>query len=93
MYLYTVMHIQKILWSEVRKQTGRGKNRFKIRDLFADERCSQAILDFQSATDVRRTAGSESAGDDVISEASELEYQGQEDESEERDGIGSGLGA
>jgi hypothetical protein len=29
---------QKILWAEVRRDTGRGKNRFKIRDLFADER-------------------------------------------------------
>ena len=74
------------------KQTGRGKNRFKIRDLFADERCSQAILGFLSATDVGRTAGSERAGDDVMSEVPELDYQGQEDESEERDGIGSGSG-
>jgi hypothetical protein len=45
---------QKILWAEVRKQTGRSKYRFKIRDLFADERCSPAILDFLPATDVGR---------------------------------------
>jgi hypothetical protein len=31
---------QKILWAEVRKETGRGKDRFKIRDLFVDEGCS-----------------------------------------------------
>jgi hypothetical protein len=31
---------QKILWAEVRKETGRGKDRFKIRDLLADTRCS-----------------------------------------------------
>jgi len=37
---------QKILWVEVRRDTRRGKERFKIRDLFADERCSQSILDF-----------------------------------------------
>ena len=28
---------QKILWAEVRKETGKGKNRHKIRDLLADE--------------------------------------------------------
>jgi len=29
---------QKTLWAEVREATGRGKNRFTIRDLLADER-------------------------------------------------------
>jgi len=33
-------------WAEVRRATGRGKKRFKIRDLLADERCTQSILDF-----------------------------------------------
>jgi hypothetical protein len=33
-------------------RTGRGKRRFKIRDLFADERCSQMVLDFLSTTEV-----------------------------------------
>jgi len=42
-------HQQKILWAEMGKQTGRSKNRLEIRDLFADERCSQTILDFLSA--------------------------------------------
>ena len=37
---------QKILWAKVRRDTGRGKNRFKIRDLLADERCTHSILDF-----------------------------------------------
>jgi hypothetical protein len=37
----------------VRRKTGRGKNRFKIRDLFADERCTRAILDFLRTTEVR----------------------------------------
>ena len=45
---HTEKHQQKILWAEVRKQTGRSKNRFKIQDLSADESCSQAILDFLS---------------------------------------------
>jgi len=43
---------QKILWAEVRKETGRGKDRFTIRDLFADERCTSAILDFLRTTKV-----------------------------------------
>jgi hypothetical protein len=38
----------------VRRDTGRGKNRFKIRDLFADERCTRAILDFLRTTEVGR---------------------------------------
>jgi hypothetical protein len=47
---------QKPLWVAVRRETGRGKDRFKIRDLFADERRSQATLDFLATTDVRRLA-------------------------------------
>ena len=39
---------QKILWAEVRRDIRRGKDQFKIRDLFVDERCSQAVLDFLS---------------------------------------------
>jgi len=37
---------QKIMWAEIRKKTGRAKNRFAIRELFADERFTGAILDF-----------------------------------------------
>jgi hypothetical protein len=48
---------QKILWAEVRRATGRGKNRFKIRDLFADERCTRPILDFLRTTEVGRRTG------------------------------------
>jgi hypothetical protein len=40
------------MWPEVRKGTGRGKDRFRIRDHFADERCSQALLHFLSTADV-----------------------------------------
>jgi hypothetical protein len=45
---------QKTLWVEVRKETGRWKSRWKIRDLLADKRCSRAVLDFLSTTDVGR---------------------------------------
>jgi len=45
---------QKILWAEVKKETGKWKNRWKVRDLLADGRCSRAVLDFLSTTDVGR---------------------------------------
>jgi ribonuclease HI len=35
---------QKTLWAEVRKETGRWKSRWKVRDLLADERRSRAVL-------------------------------------------------
>jgi len=41
---------RRFLW----KETGRGKNRFEIRDLFADEWCSQEIIGFLVTTDVGR---------------------------------------
>ena len=50
---------QKILWAEVQKETGRWKSRWKIQDLLADGRCSQAVLDFLTATDVGRRVLSE----------------------------------
>lgn len=50
---------QKILWPDVRRETRRGKVRFKVRDLFADGRCSQAILDFLSTMNLGRPAWAE----------------------------------
>jgi len=42
----------KTLWAEVLKKIGRWR-RWRIRDLLlADGRCSQAVLDFLSTTDV-----------------------------------------
>jgi len=43
---------QKILRAEVKKETGRWKGRWTVRDLLADGRCAQAVLDFLSSTDV-----------------------------------------
>jgi hypothetical protein len=48
---------QKTLWAEVRSETGRGKNRIKICNLFADERCTRPILDFWRTTEVGRRTG------------------------------------
>jgi len=48
---------QKILWAEVRKETGKGKSRFTVRDLFADERFTRSILDFLRTTRVGARVG------------------------------------
>jgi len=61
---------QKILWAEVRKETGRWKERWKIQDLLADERCGRAVLDFLSTTDVGRRVPGEK--EDAVSAVSEL---------------------
>lgn len=64
----------------MRKQTGRGrsKDRFKIRDVFADERCSQVILDFLSSTEVGRWMPV-AAEEDAASEVSEWKLGGREE--------------
>jgi len=64
---------QKILWAEVWKETGRWKSQWKIRDLLADERCGQAVLDFLSTTDVGRRVPDEE--EDAVSAVSELEVR------------------
>ena len=63
---------QKTLWAEVKKETERWKERWKIRDLLADERCSRAVLDFLSTTDVGRWGPAKE--DDAVSEVSEMEW-------------------
>jgi len=51
---------QKTRCVEVKKQTERGKYQWNVRDLLADRRCSWAVLNFISATDVgRRVPGDE----------------------------------
>ena len=70
---------QKALWAAVREETGRGKDRFKISELFADERCSKAILDFLATTEVGRTAGPPVADEEPGSEASEWEKREREE--------------
>jgi len=64
---------QKILWAEVRKETGRWRYRWKIQDLLADERYGRAVLDFLSTTDVGRRVPAE---EDAVGEVSEEELRG-----------------
>jgi len=51
----------KILWAEVLKEAGKGKSRFKLRDLLDDGKCSQAILDILFTTDAGRLVPAEEA--------------------------------
>ena len=64
---------QKVLWAEVKKETGRWRDRWNIRDLLADGRCGRVVLDFLSTTDVGRRVPAEE--EDAVSEVSEAELQ------------------
>jgi hypothetical protein len=83
---------QRTLWAEVRKETGRWKSRWKVRDLLADERCSRAVLDFLSTTDVGRLVPA-AAEEDAQSEASEWELRERREREEERREEAEELGA
>jgi hypothetical protein len=83
---------QRTLWTEVRKETGRWKSRWKVRDLLADERCTRAVLDFLSTTDVGRLVPAP-AEEDAQSEASEWELRERREREEERRAEAEGLGA
>ena len=48
-------------------------DRWKVRDLLADGRCSRAVLDFLFSTDVGRRVPAEE--DDTVSAVSELEVR------------------
>ena len=52
--LHPMASQQKAMWAKVEKDTKRGKRRWKMAELFADERCSEAILEFVRTTDVGR---------------------------------------
>jgi hypothetical protein len=80
---------QKVLWAALKKETGRWKSRWKVRGLLADERCSRAVLDFLSTTDVAPAL----AENDVQSEASEWELRERREREEERRAEAEELGA
>jgi hypothetical protein len=62
--------------------TGRGKDRFTIRDLLADDRCSQAVLRLLSTTDIGRLVP-DPAEEEAQSEASEWELRERREREEE----------
>ena len=65
---------RQILWAEVKEETGRGRDRWKVRDLLADEHCVRPVLDFLATTGVGRLAPP-LAEEDAVSAVSELELQ------------------
>jgi len=65
--------LQKILWAVVRRETGRWKDRWKIRNLLADEKSIRAVLGFLSATDVGRRVPT--GEEEAVSEVSEAEQR------------------
>ena len=67
-----------------------GKSRFEIRNLLADVRCSQAVLDFLSATDVGRLVPAE---EDADSETPEWELHERREREEQRRPEAEELGA
>jgi hypothetical protein len=77
----------------VREETGRGKYRFKIRNLLADMRCSRAVLDFLSNTDVGRRGPNPVAEEDAQSEESEWELRERREREVERRVEAEELGA
>ena len=82
------------MWATVKKETGRWKSQWKIRDLFADPRCSQAILDFLATTQVgRRVPKPDEEEEDAQSEASEWELREREERDEERRQRDEAMGA
>ena len=70
----------------------RWKSRWKIRDLLADGRYGQAVLDFLSSTDVGRLVPPEEETD-AGSEASEWELRERREREEEREAEAEALGA
>ena len=76
----------------MQKETGRWKIRWKIRDLLADGRCGQAVLDFLSSTDVGRLVLPLEESD-AGSEVSEWELRERRERGEEREVEAEELGA
>jgi len=74
---------QKIPWAEVQKGRGKWKSRRKSRDLLADGRCGQAVLDFLSSADVGRLVPPLKS--DTGSQVSEWELRDRQERGEERE--------
>ena len=62
-----------MLWKEVWKETAKERRWWKAHELFADRRCSQAVLNFLSSTEVGKTVPA--VEEDDRSEASEWELR------------------
>jgi len=74
----------------VLNESGRVKHRFVIRNLLADKRCSQAVLEFLSTTDVGRLVWTE---EDARSETTKWELRELRERGDERRAEAEELGA
>ena len=74
----------------MKKETRKCKSRWKIQDLLADGRCSQAVLDFLTTTSVGKIVPT--AEEDVGSEASEWELRERMEREEESSTEAEALG-
>jgi len=76
---------QKVLWKEVWEETGRGRFWWKAHELFAEPRCSEAVLRFLMATDVGKIVlPAEEREDMEGSEVSECELQERQEQEDKR---------
>ena len=75
------------------KETKRWKSRWTVRDLLADGRCGQAVLDFLSSTDVGRLVPPLEEEGDAGSEVSEWELRERREREEQREAEAEELGA
>ena len=75
------------------KETGRGKRRWRAHELFADQRCSQALLDSLTTTDVGRIVPRADEEADAGSDVSEGELRERREREEERRVEAEALGA
>ena len=62
---------QAILWAEVQKKTKKRKGQIQISELFVEEKCSPAVVDFLRSTGVGRTVPRED-GENEAGRASRL---------------------
>ena len=68
----------------MRKEIGKGRERWKVHEFFAEVECSQPVLDFLSSTEVGKIVPAESRDEDAESEASEWELGERTEREEER---------
>jgi len=70
------------MWARVKEETKKGKQKWRVGDLLADDRCSPAVLDFLRSTHVGRTAPPVEENLDSEDEAEEAEADEVEEQAE-----------
>ena len=70
---------QAILWAEVWKKTKKRKGQVQISELFAEEKCSPAVLNFLRSTGVGRTVPMENGENEDDDQDGASESSGAED--------------